>query len=186
MPKGIIYKATNIKNNKSYIGQTIRELKSRKKEHINNNSSTKFHKALQEYKEDFKWSILYSCNACLLNMMELYFIEEYDTFDNGYNSANKAVVKGYKLCEETKQKMSKGSKGKGNNMYGKRHSEETKQKMRDKKTNKTKYNFIHKSGKIEDNIIQNEMCFKYNLNRGNIYKLIKGKIKQFKGWKLKI
>lgn len=53
---GIIYKATNTKNNKSYIGQTIKKLDDRKRSHINrakSGSEYYFHRSIRRYGEEF-------------------------------------------------------------------------------------------------------------------------------------
>ena len=88
---GLIYKATNKLNNKSYIGQTIKTLEERQKEHFymafNKNKDTYFYKALRKYgKENFEWEILE--NNILkeqLNEKEKFWINYYDTFNQGYN-----------------------------------------------------------------------------------------------------
>jgi group I intron endonuclease len=63
----IIYKATNIVNNKSYIGQSINSLKVRKASHkcaALKDSNSYFHKAIRKYGWDlFIWEILYECNS---------------------------------------------------------------------------------------------------------------------------
>ena len=46
-------------------------------------------------------------------------------------TATRMANSGYKLREETKQKMSKSRKGSGNSFYGKHHSERTKQRLSD-------------------------------------------------------
>ena len=63
--KMIIYKATNIINNKVYIGATKHSLKNRKNGHIKdtfrrpNKNPNYFHKALIKYSLDnFKWEII--------------------------------------------------------------------------------------------------------------------------------
>lgn len=59
----IIYKATNLKNNKVYIGQTVNKLSTRKQEHIKRSKYDKyltyFGKALRKYGEkSFSWEII--------------------------------------------------------------------------------------------------------------------------------
>ena len=54
----LIYKATNIINNKSYIGLTTRTLQERKLEHLRHTKTenTYFHRAINEYgKDNFLW-----------------------------------------------------------------------------------------------------------------------------------
>lgn len=60
--KGIIYKATNIKNGKVYVGKSARTLEIRKAEHLRKASKyspNPFYKALYEYgAEAFKWEVI--------------------------------------------------------------------------------------------------------------------------------
>lgn len=90
-----IYKYTNKINGKSYIGQSIK-LEKRKEEHerhyLNSNHScynTKFYCALRKYGlNNFSYEILehgvYSSQE--LNELEIYYINYYDSYKNGYNS----------------------------------------------------------------------------------------------------
>lgn len=90
---GVIYCITNIINNKKYIGQTIRDLSIRKREHIgqsNNGSDLAIHQAIRKYGENnFEWSIIdqaYSQED--LDNKEIYWIDYYDSYyDGGYNMA---------------------------------------------------------------------------------------------------
>lgn len=81
----IIYKATNIINNMSYIGQTVQTLQSRIRDHMKRGNY--FHNALRKHgKENFTWDILAECNDVdTLNKLEIYYIGYYDTYNNGYN-----------------------------------------------------------------------------------------------------
>jgi len=87
----VIYKATNLKNNKSYIGQTHLHLARRVGLHIqamSKNSNSIFHRALNKYKpENFSWVILCSCNNNKeLNEKEIYYIKHFNTLiPFGYN-----------------------------------------------------------------------------------------------------
>ena len=92
----IIYKATNGINGKSYIGQTIRTLSERKKEHIETalkmrDGKNYFHWAIVEYgEENFKWEVLErSDNQNRLNELEKFYIKYFRTDDNrfGYNGS---------------------------------------------------------------------------------------------------
>lgn len=150
---GIIYKATNNINGKSYIGQTIKKLKCRKSIHINsmNNKNirdTYFYKALNKYgKDNFTWEVLEECNSKEeLDEMEFHYIKQYNTFNpNGYNlTYGGEGTWGWIPTEETRQKISKkhiGKKlsedhkqkikrcGKDNGMYGRKHTLEVKEKI---------------------------------------------------------
>ena len=90
---GCIYKITNKYNNKSYIGQTRRNLEVRLKEHYRDAYRPKsgmydslFHRAIRKYgREAFESSILEFCNDEELNNKEQYWIKYYTTFPYGYN-----------------------------------------------------------------------------------------------------
>lgn len=92
---GIIYKVTNIKNNKIYIGQTITSLNERINKHYykakiakeQNKTSNHFLNALNSYnKEDFIWEIIDTANEQnTLDEKEQYWIQYYDSIKTGYN-----------------------------------------------------------------------------------------------------
>ena len=88
---GIIYQCINLINNKIYIGQTIRTLEERQKEHLKKaiNDGTYFHNAILKYgKENFQWSILGEYPNEQLNYWENYWIEKkqsYYIYNKGYN-----------------------------------------------------------------------------------------------------
>ena len=86
---GYIYKITNDVNNKIYIGQTINSLKHRFKEHLNDNrqDNNKFHNAIKKYgKEHFQIELIEECPNEQLNNREQYWIQYYDSVNNGYNT----------------------------------------------------------------------------------------------------
>lgn len=83
-----IYKITNKLTNKVYIGQSV-HIEHRWKEHISraNSGSTKLYKAFQLYGlENFSFEVLEECTAKDLDEKEKYWITQYDSFKNGYNS----------------------------------------------------------------------------------------------------
>lgn len=88
----IIYKVTNIINNKIYIGQTIHSLNIRKSQHERSHEygyKTAFSNAIKKYgKENFIWEIIYETD-CIddLNRMESFYIDKYKSLvtENGYN-----------------------------------------------------------------------------------------------------
>ena len=89
---GHIYKITNKINNMAYIGQTIYSIENRWKEHLQISSdSTRrsfsaVHKAIQKYgKENFIIEEIEECDNNLLNEREIYWINYYNTYENGYN-----------------------------------------------------------------------------------------------------
>lgn len=138
--KMIIYKATNKVNNKSYIGQTIRNLHNRKLEHIRSaikkKSNLAFHNAIRKYgKENFEWEVLCECkNINELNEKEVQYIKEYNSCVNGYNMNDGGDNATH--SKETKIKMGQSMKrvwhkhhdfnGKKNPFYEKDHTDEVK------------------------------------------------------------
>lgn len=89
---GIIYCATNLVNNKKYIGQTVNSLHTRILQHISDAKyqDTYFHRALFKYGLDnFEWVILDTAiNQNELNQKEVYWIAYYNTYKDktrGYN-----------------------------------------------------------------------------------------------------
>ena len=129
----IVYIATNKINGKSYIGQTQKSLNDRISKHfysVRHNSNLYFHNALRKY--DFDWSILEECKSKTdLDMREGYYIEQYNTLKDGYNLTQGGEGSfGYKHSDETRKKMSEIAKSLPSNFKGKKHTEETKEKIR--------------------------------------------------------
>lgn len=127
----IIYKVTNLINNKIYVGKTKNSLTYRKYAHkcesLTRDSNTYFHKAIRKYGWDnFKWEIIDETeDDNELNEKETYWIEELKSNIQklGYNMSNGG--EGNALI------------GERNPMYGKTHSDKTKKKMSDKLKGKT-------------------------------------------------
>ncbi len=99
IPRGVIYKATNTRNNMIYIGKTTRGLEKRKQEHLRDafkkHKNTKFHKGLRGYGwRSFQWEVIgsypysifcYRDKDCELCDAEVYYINELDSRAKGYN-----------------------------------------------------------------------------------------------------
>jgi hypothetical protein len=88
---GIIYRAYNKISNKSYIGQSKNDIKTRKQQHYSKarekNCTYKFVNALRLYPEDsWVWEVLIEVGIDKLNDYEKFFIQDLDTLNNGYNS----------------------------------------------------------------------------------------------------
>lgn len=85
---GVIYKATCLITGKSYIGQTIKSLEERKREHYKAKDNFPFHLALKKYgPENFNWEILEDKILPQdLDEKEIYWIEFYNTYCQGYNA----------------------------------------------------------------------------------------------------
>lgn len=89
-----IYKITNIQNNKIYIGQTIRPVEQRFHRHINdalnNILDTHFARAIRKYgKDSFIIEIIDTAQTQdELNQKERYWIQYYNSVQEGYNETD--------------------------------------------------------------------------------------------------
>ena len=87
---GIIYKITNLINNKVYIGKTLETLETRWKQH--KKDSTRFlnrplYRAMNKYGiENFIIEIIETPMLEVLSERECYWIEYYNSFHFGYNA----------------------------------------------------------------------------------------------------
>lgn len=87
-----IYKIENKINHKIYVGRSI-DIEQRWQHHIweSNNSNLPqynytIHRALRKYGfNNFTFSIIEECSENLLNEKEKYWIQYYDSYQNGYN-----------------------------------------------------------------------------------------------------
>jgi group I intron endonuclease len=117
-PYGIVYKATNIVNNKMYVGQTIVGLKARQENHVNDALAKKdnhyFHNAIRNYgKDKFEWEIIGSAESKeKLDDLEIYYIKKLKSFGEGYNLTKGAGgMTGYIMTEEHRKNLSESHKG---------------------------------------------------------------------------
>lgn len=109
-----IYKLTS-PSGKSYIGQSI-DFTRRLVEHKNpkKRSLPKLYQAIKKYGfENFTIEILETCEPELLNDREIYWINYYDTFNNGYNATTGGESL-FKRSPETRKKLSEYFAGKYN------------------------------------------------------------------------
>jgi len=133
----IIYKATNIINKRSYIGQTSYELELRIKSHLNEGArdNLPFHNALLKYIKFFEWTVLEVCQSKEeMDEMEFHFIKQYDTlFPNGYNlTLGGEGNLGWKPTKETKKNISNKKKEWWKNQskeYKKKYGKKIKERM---------------------------------------------------------
>ena len=85
---GYIYRIYNNINEKSYIGLTTNTVETRWKKHLANSSFVKYHlyDAMRKYGvEHFFIETIEEVDSSLLSEREQYWIEHFDTFNNGYN-----------------------------------------------------------------------------------------------------
>lgn len=120
----LIYKATNIINNKVYIGQTVHSLQYRKGQHERSYSYGRdylFPRAINKHgKENFKWEVIYIAKSIEeLNEKENYYINLYDSTNpkKGYNL--KCGGDNCFMHKSVKKKIGDAQKGELNHMYGK-------------------------------------------------------------------
>ena len=123
-----IYKITNIKNGKMYIGQTIRSVEERWKRHcadaLNNILDTHFARAIRYYtpKSFTIETIDTAITQQELTAKESYWITWYDSIKNGYNETsaeNKSGGNTYKNktteeLQQIKEKIRKSKLGEKN------------------------------------------------------------------------
>ena len=116
---------------KSYIGQTIRDIHERLKEHPVKPGCAAVYNAIQKHGWENVKIDWYECPDEDLNKHEELMIEVLGTLSpGGYNLREGGGATG-KLSEETKQKMREAKSGEKCYWFGKEHTEEVKQKMSD-------------------------------------------------------
>jgi len=120
----LVYCIKNIINNKEYIGLTKRPLEQRWKQHIYESNkkdswewNTPLGNAIKKYgKDSFQVFVLEECSSeTELKLKEIQLIKERKSLasETGYNLTLGGDGRlGYKLSEETKQKISQGNLGK--------------------------------------------------------------------------
>lgn len=96
--KGIIYKATNLITNETYIGATTKSIEERKNDHIQKSDKGKgykFHNAISTYGADsFRWvQIDTATRIDELASKEIKYISDYNAIENGYNSDKGGGIK---------------------------------------------------------------------------------------------
>lgn len=93
----IIYLATNNVNGKCYVGQTIRSLEARWKDHCRTKDDNYFHNAIRKYgSENFTVKVLDTAETEQeLDLKEIYWIKKLNTLSpNGYNLREGGNVSG--------------------------------------------------------------------------------------------
>lgn len=106
-----IYAIHNIVNDKYYIGQARdiheRWIQHRSRLKCNTHENSHLQASYNKYhKENFEYFVVEECEESQLNDREIYYIEKYDSYYNGYNQdKGGARCTGYKHTEEEIAKM---------------------------------------------------------------------------------
>lgn len=199
----IIYAFKNKINNKIYVGQTCRTFEERTNEHLRHNK-TAFDKALKKYGiENFDYAIIDEAhNMDELNKKEIFWIKHFNSLAPfGYNLCiGGENTKGYHHRLESREKMRLAKKGtflgEENPFYGKKHTDETRQKMKEAWTEERKEQLRlmikkrkHHTVKVRNvdtgevfNSVK-EAAEKYGLKDTHISRVCKGKRKTTGGFK---
>lgn len=134
----IIYKITNKKNNKVYIGQTRQTLKQRWTDHTKPSAHFCFllKRAIEKYgKENFTIEKIDTANSIEeLDSKEKNWIQHYKSYDYNFGYNRLLGGRGFngQHSEETRKKLREASLGPKNYNFGKPKSEEWKALMREK------------------------------------------------------
>ena len=128
-----IYKITNLINNKSYIGKSI-NIEQRFKQHIKSGSKHSYiDRSIKKHgANNFTFEILLTCEEKDLDKEEQKFIKLYGTYKQGYNLTWGGDCVPSKMPEIAK-KISNAQQGKKNSFYGKKHSNESRKLMSEKR-----------------------------------------------------
>lgn len=94
MRKGYIYIIKNYCNEKVYIGQTTQSIQERFNQHMKPSTTKKrgtykIYNAINKYgKENFYIELLEETTEDKLDEREMFYIDKFDSYKNGYNSTN--------------------------------------------------------------------------------------------------
>lgn len=137
-------------NNKAYIGITSNKPTTRWGNGNGYKKQPYFWNAIQKYGWDNFKHIIWADNlskeeACHIEQLLIALFHTQD-INYGYNitAGGTAIMFGRKHSDETKRKMSEKRKGAGNGFYGRRHSEETKQRISEANKGKNSKSFGRK------------------------------------------
>ena len=125
-----IYLVKNTINNKCYIGQAIniqnRFCSNHYYDYKNENNSSynsKFYQAIRKHGgwEMFEVKVLELCDKEQLNEKEIYYIDLYDTYRNGYNSTKGGQFLSEKLFSKETEEKRQITREKNKSLQGENH-----------------------------------------------------------------
>lgn len=192
----LIYSITNEANGKVYIGQTRCGLDRRKSEHISRSNLGERDHALYQAMREFGVSVFrfdVICNALkpeYLDDLERQFIEEYDSFRNGYNM----TLGGDSVSEEGLRKISAALKGRKITWYDKivvsRKANPNRKKAKEfvakgsANVNARSYLIRFPDGSEQVVTGLNQFCAAHKLTKKCLFDILEGKQKHHKGFSL--
>ena len=138
-----VYKISNTINDKVYIGITSYSIEERYNWHVRDckqGIEKKLYKAMKKHGiENFKIDLLEKADGTIIDKKEEFYIEKFDSFNNGYNAS--PISHGIKHhTEEAKKLMSEKAKGrKPSKEELERRSESMKQFWRENSERKEQY-----------------------------------------------
>jgi len=187
-----IYKATNVINNKVYIGfDSCWPNRIQQHKYNSTKRPQKFYCAIRKYGWDnFTWELIYQSYDLdhTLNEMENFFILEYDSLNNGYNTTlgGTAPMLGLKIPTETRIKMSMAIKKFWSTDEGQILKSSIQKNNWTIPSYREKYekNYIVINPKGDQFKVKNlkKFCIENNLPHSNMYKVANGKRKTCCGW----
>ena len=158
----LIYKITNIIDNKVYVGQTWKTLDIRFYQHCSKSGSIKLYRSIQKYgKNNFKIELVTIAHTqSIADYWEIYFIELFKSCDRnkGYNIRGGGSHG--KLSKETRKKLSIAS-------MGRVKTEEEKRKISDAQRG-NKYNIGRKVLDETKNKISDKLKGRASPNKDNM------------------
>lgn len=171
-----IYKITNMRNGKIYIGQSV-DINHRKSCHeydLKHNRHKNLHlqRAYNLEPDAFKFEIICECREEDLDELEIFYIQKYNCLDDrcGYNFDKGGKGAG-RMSDETKAKLSKAKMG-NKAMCGIRLSDEWKQHLSEAQPHKRRVECVE-TGVIYDSFA--DAARKTGLNRTKIVSCCTGK-----------
>lgn len=187
----IIYKATCLLNNKSYIGQTSKPLARRQNQHNRSaidKSNFAFHRAIRKYGFDnFKWEVLKTdLDQDQANFYEIDLIKSLKP-DYNMTIGGKGIA-GFKHSNKTKNKISKANIGKNSNkppwMTGKLHKISSKEKIANSLGAK-EFQVFKNDKIIGEWLLQSECAKLLGLKQSHISSCLLGRRKSHGGYTFK-
>jgi group I intron endonuclease len=167
----------------------------------NGHDNSPLQKSWLKYGQDnFVWWLLETCPEEIQFQREQYYLDTVRPFVDefgGFNIAHYVMgtMKGRKHTDETKKMYRVLRAGEGNPFWGKKHSPETRAKMKKARNKRFSplpkgrnaklskhFRFINPNGELIEGIGLENFCLENNLNRAHMRGVKSGRRKSHKGW----